>query len=82
MEQLMYRDLPRGLRHLLTYWQGEEADREIVSEMTEEEEVRMFLEWCQTDYALEDMEKRTLQELRELLKKNPSFLTQNGRAMM
>ena len=67
-----------GLYHLLTFWQGEEVDPEIRTkicdeEISEEEEVKMFLEWCQTDYSLRNMKTETKQELRNLLKKNPSF---------
>ena len=71
----MEKDLPTGLRHLLTFWQGEEVDpkfREKVcnGEISEEEEVKMFLEWCQTDYAQEDMSEQDKKDLQDLLKMN------------
>ena len=68
MAEMKTKDLPHGLHQLLYFWQGEEVDPEIRTkildeEISEEEEVKMFLEWCQTDYAQKDMSKETKKEL-------------------
>ena len=73
MIRLTGKDLPTGLSHLRTYWEGEEADPEIIEkfcdgEITEDEEIRMFLEWCQEE-GIHDMLEEDKRDLKELLAK-------------
>ena len=68
MKELTSKDLPSGLSHLRTYWEGEEMNPEIRTkfcdgEISDDEEIRMFLEWCQKQDDLSDQDKKDLQEL-------------------
>ena len=68
MSKLKEQDLPHGLYQLLIFWQGEEIDPEIRrkicdGEISEEEEVQMFLKWCQKQDDLDEQDKKDLQEL-------------------
>ena len=73
MKNLKMKDLPTGLRNLLMYWQGEVVKPAILEkicdeEISEDEEIKMFLEWCQTDYAQRDMSEEDKKDLQEILK--------------
>ena len=75
MNALMKRDLPNGLYHLMVFWEAEEASPKIIEkicdgEISEEEEVKMFLEWCQEKDVQEEMSKEDKKDLQELLKMN------------
>ena len=68
------KDLPTRMYHLMTYWQGEEIDPDVREkvmdgEISEEEEVKMFLEWVVKDY-----QKGTT----DLSEEEKQFLTENG----
>ena len=75
MKALKEKDLPHGLHQLLYFWQGEEVSPIILEkicdgEISEEEEVKMFLEWCQEKDVQEEMSKEDKKDLQELLKMN------------
>ena len=72
MANLKERDLPHGLHQLLHFWQGEEVNPEVLEkicdgEISEEEEVTMFLKWC--------MESGNVKNLSE---EEQKFLKTNG----
>ena len=62
-----------GLYHLLTFWQSEEIDPDIREkfcdgEISEEEEVKMFLEYCVKEY----------KQGRNFSEEEKTFLEKNG----
>ena len=74
MRALLEKDLPHGLHQLLYYWAAEELNPEVLEmvcdkEISEEEEVKMFLEWCQTEEVLKDMSEEDKRDLLEVLAK-------------
>ena len=68
--RLNYRNIPKHLRDLHLYWATEEVIPSEIEDLPEEEEMDLFLKWCQTDYAQEDMNEDTKKELQEVLMKN------------
>ncbi len=73
MEKIKEQDLPMGLYHLLTFWQSEEIDPDIREkfcdgEISEEEEVKMFLEYCVKEY----------KQGRNFCEEEKTFLEKNG----
>jgi hypothetical protein len=73
MKGLLEKDLPHGLHQLLYFWQGEEMDPEVREkvcdeEISEEEEVKMFLEYCVKEY----------RQGRKFSEEEKTFLEKNG----
>ena len=80
MIQLKEKDLPHSLHQLLYFWQGEEIAPELREkildeEISEEEEVKMFLEYCVEEYS---QGRSFTEEEKAFLETNGYSLTQNG----